>query len=364
MSDSNASTGTLNNLLKTFFTLQALATLKEDCVMKEMVSPENIVPLPYGEGTTVKWNAWRRIAPASTTLDEASGNASLALSSRLVSATIVSRGRAVKYTDLVEKTAVLNVKQGGLDMLLQSAALTYDNQCQYAWFKPDISQCGVDGAYTASRLLSVFGSATFSSYCANTGTNATSNKQFGFPCVHAASSTHLSGVGATAPSTSAQAGPFGIRKGLARIKHFGSQPFADGKYRGAMHTYAHRDMMGNPDWQRWFVNYESGPKETMQKNEITPLHGIRFFVSQNMPRYAIAGGRTVNPILIVGREACGITELKGDNGDTIQFIITEPGPQSTNDPFHLNSYVTYKIRMAAAVLNPSAGVIVMTHEKL
>jgi hypothetical protein len=96
----------------------------------------------------------------------------------------------------------------------------------------------------------------------------------------------------------------------------------------------------------------------MYKNEAALVHNVRLIDSPNAPRYAVAA-HSCNLTFISGDGALGVTELNGG----IEMIIKRPGPQTTSEPFNLNSYVSYKLRAVAAALNPSAGVILITHEK-
>jgi hypothetical protein len=58
--------------------------------------------------------------------------------------------------------------------------------------------------------------------------------------------------------------------------------------------------------------------------------------------------------------ALAVTELAGG----LEMIMKRPGAGDTSNPYNLFSTLAFKYRGAAAVLNPSCGVIVMTHERL
>ena len=134
---------------------------------------------------------------------------------------------------------------------------------------------------------------------------------------------------------------------------------ADGTYAGIAHPNAVATMMGNSDWKAWQINYSGGPQSTMYKHEVAQVHQVRIMDSSNQPRYAVAA-HSCNITTIFGMGCLGAAELDG----SVKYIITRPGPQSTNDPFQLNSYVAFKVRMAGAILNPSAGVHVITAESV
>jgi len=354
MSDQNTSIVNNDNLLMSYFEKRAIKTLHESVWFYQMGEK---YPLPMGSGQSITFNGWRTLAAASSTLAEASANSTVSLSSRKVSATIASYGRGIKITDLLEKTSILPVEPGALRELEQSAALTVDNMVQLAVFKNVITQVG-QAADTKAKILSAWMSVAASAFCANTGTTANS-RQFGFPVQFGTSAARLSAVAAAAPSISAKLGPIVVRRAVARLKRLNVKPMADGYYVAIAHPNALATMMSNPDFKQWALNYESGPKETMYKHIVGKVHQVKFMESTNCPRYAVTA-HSVNLTPIFGEGALGVTELDGG----VKMILKRPGPNSTDNPYDLFSTLTFKVRGVAAVLNPSCGCIMLTHEKM
>lgn len=361
MADQNTSIVNNDNLLQSYFERRALKVLQDKVWYYQVAQASGeIRSIPSGSGQQITFNAFRRIAAASSFLAEASGNAAVSLSSRKVNATVVSLGRTVKLTDLLEETSVLNVNEGALRRIEDSAALTIDNALQYAVFKGSgtVARLQVGQlADTKTKILSALMSARASSFCANTGTAESGRLQWGLPVVFGTSCVRLSAVSATAPSISARLGPIAVRKAVTRLKRLNVEPMGDGCYLGIAHPNAIASMLGNPDWKAWQINWAGGPSSTMYKHEVAKVHQVRFVESANQPRYAVAA-HSCNITTIFGMGCLAAVEL----GGSVKYIITRPGSQSTNDPFHLNSFVAFKVRMIGAVLDPSAGVHVITHE--
>lgn len=356
MADQNTSIVNNDNLLLAYFERRLIKTLHEKVWLYQLAEK---YPLPLGSGNTITFNGWRKLAAASVTLAEASANSTVSLSSRKVTATIASYGRAVKVTELLELTSIAPPIEGAIRELEHAAALTVDNIVGLAAYKNVLAQVG-QNADAKTKLLSVFMSSPASAFCANTGTMNASNKQFGFPAVFGTSCVRLSAVSATAPSISARLGPIGIRKAVNRLKSFSVDPMADGKYAGVAHPNILTTMQGNPDWKQWHLQYSGGPQESMFKGEWGIVHNVRILESVNAPRYAVAA-HSVCPVLIVGMGALAVTELDGG----VKMYVKRPNASSsTNDPFNLNNIVSFKVRGVAAVLNPSAGVILFAHEKV
>lgn len=362
MVDQSTSTVSDDNLLESYFEQRAITVLHDKVWFYQLADK---FPLPPGSGTQITFNSFVKLGAASSTLSEynASANSAVTLSSRKVNVSISSYGRAVKLSDLLEKTSILNVNEGALREIEDSAARTMDNVLQLRIFKNVIGQVG-QNTNAKANLLSVWMSSVASAFCANTSTtsyNANSNQQFGLPAILAGSAARLSAYSKTAPTISARLGPINIRKAVARLQRLNVDPFADGKYAAVAHPLAIATMLGNPDWKQWNLNYQggnmSGPTGTMYKHEVAQVHNCRFLVSTNSPRYAVTA-HSVNVTAVLGQGCLAATEL----GGSVEYIITRPGPTSTNDPFHLMSYVAFKYRATGAILNPSAGCIIFSQE--
>jgi N4-gp56 family major capsid protein len=350
-----------DNLLMSYFEKRAMAVLHDQVAFYQIAEK---FPLPKGSGTSMTFNGWRKIDAASSTLSEysASANVAVRLSSRKISATIASYGRSIQLTDTLELTSILPVEPGALAELEQSAALSVDNIIQLAVFKNVLVGSTGQFSTTTSGILSAFLSARASSLCANTGTTGNS-RQFGFPVVFGTSCVRLSAVASPSAgnaSISARMGPIAIRKAVSRLKRLNVKPMASGSYVGIIHPNAISTMLGNADYKQYIVNYVEGPRETMYKHVVTKVHGVEFIESANVPRFVGAGarGKKINLTFICGKGAVGVTELDGG----VKMIMKRPGPSSTDNPYDLFSTLAFKVRAAAAALNPSCGVIVVTSE--
>jgi len=319
-----------------------------------------VFQIPQGEGVQVTWNAFRRLAAASSFLAEASGNSAAVLSSRKINVSINSLGRVIKLTDLLEYTSVLNVNEGAMRAIEDSAALTVDNAIQYAVFKGSGAAGRIQVgqlADTKTKILSALMSARASSFSLNTGTAEAGRLQWGLPVVFAASVVRLSAVSSTAPSISARLGPIGIRKAVNQMKRLNAKPLANGKYLAIAHPNALATMMGNDDWKSWQKGTVGLPQTTMYKHQVGEVHQCALVESNNQPQYRVAA-HSCSLTTILGEGCLGGAELDG----AVKFIISRPTAATTSDPFKLASFIAFKVRMAGAVLDPSAGRVLISHE--
>lgn len=347
MSDTNTTTTTLNNLLQSFFSKKMITTLVPKTPLIEFADKEE---LPLRTGNTATFNGWNRITGASSTLAEGTANSLIALSSRKVTGTIAGYGRGVKITDLAAMTTIFDAVNGAMERLTDSAAETVERMCQMGIFKADINKNQV-----ATTCISSYISSVTSAWCAVTGTH-NGDIQMQFPVVFGASVGRLSAINSAAPSTSAQLSVYSIRKTITKLRSLNAKPMADGYFVGYAHPNALHCLMKDNTWKDW--NQYQNSKETMYKGEVgQAVNSVRFIQSSLCPRYAVAA-HSVNLTFIFGQQAYGFTSLDG----MVKMIIAR-GPDK-NDVFDQFITLTYKVYGVAVALNPSAGRILATAEKL
>lgn len=350
MSDTNTTTSSLSNLLQSYFSKKMLTTLVPRTPLIEFAEKED---LPLRTGNTATFNGWNRIVGASSTLAEGTANSLVALSSRRVTGTIAGYGRGVKITDLAQMTTIFDAVNGGTERLTDAAAETVERMCQMGIYKAHINKNQV-----ATSNLSSFISSVASGFCANTGdgSHTPADLQFQFPATFGTSCARLSAINASAPSISSQLSVFAIRKTVTKLRGLNARPMADGYFVGYAHPNALHCLMKDNTWKDW--NQYQNSKETMYKGEVgAAVNAVRFIQSSLCPRYAVAA-HSINMTFIFGQQAFGFTSLDG----MVKMIIAR-GPDK-NDVFDQFVTITFKIYGVALALNPSAGRILFTAEKL
>jgi N4-gp56 family major capsid protein len=340
-------TTVLNNLIPDYYNPKLLITLQAEARLKEFAVK---APLPEGNGKQAFWNARRNFGGPSVSLAEGGNPTAAQISSRRVSTTIAQYARVVELTDLAKLVTAYSSMELAQDSIKEAMMENIEFVLHMGIFK-----AAYYGSQSKTAILSVFCSSLASAFCANTGTNTNSNKQFQFPAVFATSATRLSMVSGTAPSVSAGLAVYGIRKATRRLTKMNALPMADGLWVGYTHPNSIHDLKRDPVWKDW--NQYQNSKETMYKGEAGNIDNVRFVQSTLAPQYRVAA-RSVNLVFIFGKEAFGLTELAGAID---QYVIG--GPDSGN-LVNTKGWVSYKYTAAAATLNPSAGVILVCHERV
>lgn len=347
MGSGNTSSTTINNLITRFDEKKALLILYADTVLYQFAKK---TPLPQGTGTTVYWHTFREVAGASSTVTEGTTNTAIQLSSRTVSATVGQYSRVITVTDIGKYASILDVDQGANDQIRQSSTTTMEYVLHTGIFKSTYY-----GSQSTTGIMSALMSSAASALCSDTGTNSNSDKLFQFPAVFGASVGKLSAVSKTAPSVSARASIYAIRKAVLRLTQKNAMPLEDGYYVGYCHPNFSHVLQQDPTWVNW--NTYQNSKETMYKNEVGKTQDVRWLRSTLCPRYAVTA-HSVNISFIFGKEAFGATEAFGG----VQFYKVDGADKS--DPANQLTKYAFKLTAAAKCLNPSAGVLLFTHEKL
>lgn len=342
----NTTSTSLNNQLSSYWVDKALITLINNTPLYDVAVK---TPLPKGYGVTAYWNAWNRLAGASSVLSEGGSNVAVAASSRRVGATVAQYGRAVTITDIAEYATVLDAQAGVQQRVRDSAKETLEFVCHMGIYKATyfVSQ-------STTGILSALMSSLASALCANTGNNTNSNRLFQFPVVFGTSCARLSAVNKAAPSISAGASLYAVRKATRLLRVKNALPYANGRFFGYAHTNFIHQLKRDPAIVNWNA-FGGLAEKTMWIGQIGNTDGVDWVTSNLAPRYAVAA-HSVNLTFISGQESFGITEALGG---LEMFLVT--GADSSN-LYNTLSTISFKVTAAAACLNPSAGVILATHE--
>ena len=361
MADAFNTTSTLDNLLQTYFVRKALPRLVPKAILYYFADK---TPLPKGNGKTVRFNGWTNFAVVSTTLAEGEGNSLAQVSSRKIECTVAQYGRGTVDSDFVELTSTLDVVQGTVNNLTDSAALSVDKVVQMAIFKDNLVQ------NQDANILSSWTSAVVSAFHA--GSNTTySNKSWGFPVIFAGqgSVTKLSSIGAT---TSGKMCLHAIRKATAALRTQNALEFSDGRFKGVMNSEDAQKLGEDPSFKQWYQYTTPAPMEMgvapgnsgVQGAMGAPrsyfqVEGVSFYVSNNLPKHRET--TSANLSFIWGQGAYGCVNLGNSSDKGFEIIIKRPNQYATNDPFNVKATLAYKFNMAQTALNVSSGRILITH---
>lgn len=293
-------------------------------------------PLPQKEGDGIVWH--QMLNPGQGyTLNETVAAGTSCMSTRKVSATIVWKADLRDVTTRVEATAVCPVVRETANALGYGAALTKD-------------------AYIADVIG--FGSAASTGVADAASVTLPSAYTQGFPLFEGnRASAYWAAVALHNGLFSTQGTIAHIRSAVTHLKKLDAMPYDDGNYRGIIHPTVSDHIRSDSNFATWMA-YTN--RSAMEKGRLGVIERVLFEESSQAMSVAVlsstwsgfVSGGTLYGTLIVGRGAYGVTKLRGQDA---KINIISGADKS--DPHNLHTYVSYKIGMAAKILNPSAGVI-------
>jgi len=353
MADILSSTTNLSTLVPTYYSKRLLEKLEANCRAYQLAEKRT---LPSNSGKVVLWNRYVQLA-AGMSLTEGVPPGPSAMSTTTVSATLAQYGNLVKLTDLVEETAITDVIENAVDVLGDNAALTID--------KYILDTIGYYG--------SAAGAVSATSACIFT---------YAFPLLYSKTSGSLDGdlgyhlasavCGGSGTVTSLPISVSAIRKCVTHLREFSVSPHDDGFYHALIHPQAIDRLRGHTDYLTW--NQYTRP-EKMERGLMGEVEGVKFYDDPNMSSINFSAienagvsnvGSSLGTVLgtiIFGRGAYAVTELEGagtgDNATKV-YVVPRTKPDKA-DPLQQFSYVGYKATLAAKILNPSCGCILVSN---
>ncbi len=303
-------------------------------------------PIPKNSGNTIIWHQLNNVAVGYDITDGDTPAAS-AVSARKISAILAYKGDLKAITDQVDMTAVCPVVKETVEALGFGGALTLDQ-------------------FVADKVG--FGSAASTGVANGASVTFPSVYSQGFPVMEGNTNTVYWPAGGNGIATPLSNGLFStittidhVRQAVTQLKQLDVMEFDDGLYRGIIDPLISDHLRRDSDFATWM---QFKYPERMEKGELGVIEKVRFQETTKGLKspvkastwstvYASLGGSILGT-LIFGKGAYGVTKL-GSKDFEVNVIPTNQIDKS--DPLGQRAYVSYKMAVAAAILNPSCGVI-------
>jgi N4-gp56 family major capsid protein len=220
-------------------------------------------------------------------------------------------GEAIKFTDIIGWTSLLNVMKDGITLMGEDCAIKADD-------------------------------ITLSAIMAGTGDGQVVRRYSG-------ASTH-----ATFNPLSATAGKFTYTDGLDAMTNLklNKAPRINGEYIGIASPRIARDLMTDTNW----INASAySAVQQLFKGEVGSLGGVRYVLSTNewmeggTENTRVTSGGSNFATIFTGKGGYGVPKLAGTSPYKPQVIIADKADKS--DPLNQNMFVGWKAYYGACVLN-------------
>lgn len=295
----NASTSSTsgNNLapeIKTYYSDYLIQLAEAQLVHDQFGQKRNI---PSGNGKSIEFRQFTPLAKITEALVEGVTPDGQALDTSTITATVKQYGGYVVITDILDLTAIDNIKTEAVQLIGSQAGRSLDT--------------------VVREVL-------------NGGTNV----QY-----HEGERASRSAIIATDTLTVKA-----VRAAVRTLKRQNAETI-DGSFVGIIHPDVAFDLMSDPTWVEW---HKYTDNDAMFTNEIGKIANVRFVETTEAKIFEDAGGSTdkfdIYSTLIIAKNAYGTTNIEGGG---LELITKQKGSAGTADPLDQRSTVGWKATKTA-----------------
>ncbi len=289
---SNASGNNLSPEIKTFYSDYLIELAEAQLVHDQFGQKRNI---PSGGGKTIEFRQFTPLAKITDALVEGVTPDGQALDTSTLTATVKQYGGYVIITDMLDLTAIDNIKTEATQLIGSQAGRSLDT--------------------VVREVL-------------NGGTNV----QY-----HEGERANRAAITA-ADLLTVKA----VRAAVRTLKRQNAETI-DGSYVGIIHPDVAFDLMSDDAWVEW---HKYTDNESMFTNEIGKIANVRFVETTEAKIFSKAGTGSMDiySTLIIAKNAYGTTNIEGGG---LELIVKQKGSAGTADPLDQRSTVGWKATKTA-----------------
>ena len=290
---------------KTFYDRNLIRVAKPNLVHHQFGQKK---PIPKNGGKKIEFRRFASLPKATKPLDEGITPPGQTLEVLTVEAELKQYGDYVKLTDVLDLTAIDPVVVEATELCGSQGGLTMDTVVR------DVMNSGTNVFYAPKIAAD------------GTETEVESRAALDETCVLTCDL---------------------VDQVVAFLKAQNAPRFPDGYYAGIVHPYAAYEIRKDPRWRK--------PKEycdpqDLYEGELGEYGGVRFVDPSEAKIFSGEGcpaGLGVFSTLILGANAYGVTDIEGNNMET---IVKPKGSGGTSDPLNQRSTVGWKAMETAEIL--------------
>lgn len=362
MADQKTTDAAVSGLLKRYYDRRLVERLEPKVKLYQFGMKR---PLPQTNGKVIEFTGYRNISPILQNSSELSSTQTY-ISAYTISGTVIQRHAYLKLSTLLKQTAIDPKVEGAVDCMGDMMARTVE-------------------LYIRSKVVGAIGCAKRSSIDNNeinylaanndisgtiTGSSAQRTHRFYSPFPILKNKARLSSSGAQVTEMSGSAMTVNeIINAVTFLQNRNVEPFDNGGYVLYCHPQVADRIFRDKTFKTW--NSPQMAAQTFWKGEVGKVDNTRIVTSTCAFRYEYSAAPLTtasgafNASLLLGKDAFGVSELSGANGDSgFSIIVKNPGPQDTSNPADLFSTIAGKMTMCAVVLNKSAACVIATSDKV
>lgn len=297
---SNSYGNDLHDEIKTFYSDYLIQLAEAQLVHDQFGQKRNI---PSGNGKSIEFRKFTPLAKITTELVEGVTPDGQALDADVITAQVKQYGGYVIISDLLDLTAIDNIKTEAVQLIGSQAGRSLDTVVREVINSGSNVQMG-DGSDPSKK----------------TRASLTSSDKLTVKA---------------------------IRNAVRTLKRQNT-PTINGDYVSIIHPDISFDLMDDPAWVEW---HKYTTPENMYNNEIGKVAGVRFVETTEAKIFEKGAGNNasmdVYSTLVIGKDAYGTTNIEGGG---LELIVKQKGSAGTADPLDQRSTVGWKATKTAELL--------------
>lgn len=350
-------------LLGLYYDKVLIKNLSPELRMYQLASKR---PLPKGISTTITFTKLTKFTPSATTLTEGVPPSPTWLTATQITAAVKGLGEYTPVSDLLQMSALDPVIEDVTALQGRQAAQAVDSWLIYRCHnQPGVSE---DAAFTQLAYNSTLPSTSATTNWSmlypmgadNTGFSSVYLSENGTPITTKALLVNFLSVLSTAAVVNGKLSVKNVQAAVRLLERDNVPTFSDGTYAMVIHPDCVYDILRDPEFVQW--NAYQNSKETMWKGEVARINKVRFLTSTNIPKHqggslsvTAAGQFSMVHNILIGPDALAVTEIDGN----IKTYRKEAGSSGSVDPINQVATVGWKYYIAARVIDPKRGRVVL-----
>lgn len=375
MADQKSTDAANSAAVKTYYTKRILKSFEPSTMFYKLAPVRE--PIPQGGGKTIEFTRYLKVPYLYADNSSEFTAQQVYLSASTVSATLHNRDGYVQLSRFTVMTSISNILDRAAEKVKKSAAATVDvlvrNDigmavlCYAETSSINMNNLKIDGGALDSRGNGTLGTTAGTGTGARVWSHDKAAAGDRFPMYHNKARVAQSSLVKTAIAKSAMS--------VKTLQHASSVltgndiETINGTYHAIMHPNVAYQVTTSAGFKGWNA-YTSSKPMSDDPTTLGKIGNIMIHTTTLAYRFPLSGDTMATAsgalycTLVFGDEAYGVSEIGSSAGEGFNFYLKASGDQSTNDPTNMIKQAAYSVTMVGKILNKSAGLWILTTEKV
>ena len=361
MADQQSTHASLSSAVNIYYTKNILKDFEEGTQFYSLAPIKE--PIPQGAGNKVEFTRYKKVPYLYSDNTDQFTAQQMYLSASTLQATLHERDGYIQLSRFTCLTAIGKPLQQAANKIKTAARRTVD-----ILVRNDIGFAVADKATYSAGMFNNLGIDGGTLNSSGITARLWVRRADGFPMYHnktrvaqSATVVSIAKSGMTVKT---------IQHAVSVLEGKNVDHFDGGNYHAIIHSDVAYQVTTLAGFKGWFSPTTTEPVVS-NPTVLGTIAGVKFMRSNLAWKFPLSGDTlstssgNLYATLLFGQEAYGCSQIQGENGRKgFSFFLKESGPQTTSDPTNMKKQAAFSITAVGRVLNKSAGLLILTTEKV